>query len=55
MGKWSYDWSITYYGSGCYIRSKTILAKNREDAIRKLRESGERVIEIISVRRIDTW
>lgn len=55
MGRWSYDWEITYYGSGGFIRSKSILAKTREDAIRKLRESGEKVIEIISVRRTDKW
>ena len=55
MGRWSYDWEITYYGSGCYIRRKTFRAKTREDALRMLREIGEKVIEIVCVRRTDKW
>ena len=55
MGKYNYEWRIDYYSSGCFLCHKYILAKNREDALRKLHESGEKVIEVLCCRRIDKW
>lgn len=39
-------WRIDYYGSGCFIYTKYIDAKTREDALKQLWNSGKKVIEI---------
>jgi len=55
MSKYNYEWRIDYYSSGCYLNTAYFLAKSREEALRKLHDSGARVIEVLCCRRIDTW
>lgn len=55
MGRWFYDWHIRFYGTGLFIKDIYIKAKSREDALKRLHESGEYVNEVICCRRIDTW
>jgi hypothetical protein len=44
---------IEYYGRGCYVNRTVILAKTKTDALLKLHDSGEKVVEIICVRNLD--
>ena len=55
MGRWQYDWEVMYYTSGQFLTRKIIRARNRAEALQKLRESGERVIEVYRCERIDKW
>lgn len=55
MGKWNYDWEIVFYTSGNFLKTLHFQAKSREDALRKLRESGVTVLEVLRCRRTDTW
>lgn len=55
MGKYKYDFEVTYYTTGGFLKTKWFLAKNREDALKQLRQSGEKVIEVQCVRRAYTW
>lgn len=44
---------IEYYGRGRMINAVVILAKNKADALAKLRDTGETVLEILCVRNLD--
>ena len=55
MGKYNYDWRIDYYANWNLLKTAYITAKSREEALRKLRDSGVSVLEVVSCRRIDRW
>lgn len=55
MGRWSYNWHIRYYGSGCLLRDYYTSAKNRAEALKNLHGSGEKVVEILFCERTDKW
>lgn len=55
MGKWKYEWEVTFYTSGNFLKTLYFQAKSREDALRQLHASGVTVLEVMRCRRIDTW
>lgn len=49
-----YDtYSVEFYGDHRTIKSRKVEAKNDTDAVNKIRESGEYICEVISVRNLD--
>lgn len=46
---------IEYYGKGRFVKSVVIMAKNRADALSRLRATGEIVLEVICVRNLDEF
>lgn len=52
---WLYSWNIRYYGKGNYIRDFNVRAKNHKDALRKLHEQVDVVLEILWCRRTDRY
>ena len=50
-----YTWLIEYYGENLIIRRKYVDAKSKQVALNKMRESGEKAVEVICCVRIDTW
>lgn len=50
-----YSWSIEFYSKGGFIKNVSVTANNREEAIKKVRDSGETIIEMICCRRTDRW
>lgn len=55
MGKWNYDWEVVFYTSGNFLKTLHFRAKSREEALRKLHESGVVVLEVMRCRRTDKW
>lgn len=55
MSRQKYEWCVEFYGSGLLIRKVYVMANDRLEAIRKVRESGETIVEMICCRRTDTW
>lgn len=55
MGRWFYTWRIEYYGCGGFLHRKFVEAKDRDDAIKKLTQMGDRVIEIKCCERAYKW
>ena len=50
-----YNWCVEFYGRGLFVKRVSVTAKDRQEAIKKVRESGETIIEMISCRRTDRW
>lgn len=55
MGRWVYTWCVEYYGGDGFLHRKFIEAKNREEALKKLRSMVDRVVEIKCCVRAVTW
>jgi len=55
MGRWIYDWKVTYYGAGQFIKNMRVQAKTREDALKKFHEQEKKCYEVISCIRTDKY
>ena len=47
-----YEWEVTYYSSGLFLKTQYFFATSRADALKKLHDSGATVIEILCCRKI---
>lgn len=47
------QFKIEYYGKGRIIKAAYVLAKNKTDALLKLRAKDETVLEILCIRNLD--
>ena len=54
MGRYFYTWDCTFYGSGGFVKTVYIEAKNKAEALQKLHQQ-ERVIEMICCKRAYRW